>query len=285
MKVTALKALRPVGIIWLLGLVALLLVVLACQRTETRPTATETPGSLTAPTGAGSLTTGVSPLYVGSILAGSGQATGVWVTGTGTLKLQPDMAVVSLGVEAKAKTVAEARDMAAAAMRKVIDSLKAKGIADKDIQTRHFSIQPEYQWREVIREQVLVGYVVTNQITASVRNLQGVPSVVDDAAIAGGDLIRISGVSFTVENPKPFQTKARETAVLDALDKARQFAQLTGITLGKLLYITESGGGIPVVQTRAWEAAALTLKVAEPTPISPGELEIMVQVQAVFAIQ
>ena len=225
-----------------------------------------------------------------SVLQGSdNRQAGIWVTGLGKVTIEPDLTLLSLGVETRADTVEEARAAAAAAMTRIIDALKANGIADRDIQTRFFNISPEYTYQEVFEDgrrynkQVLTGYRVTNSVTAKVRNLDVVGETIDDVVRAGGDASRIQSIRFTVEDSLTAQVQARESAMMDALAKADQLATLTGVTRGSLLFITESGGSVPVVRDFArLEAAAFADSVA--TPISAGELEVQVSVQAVFAI-
>ena len=81
----------------------------------------------------------------------SGGNTGIWVTGTGEASGTPDLAILSMGVEAMAGTVAEARGQAAGAMADTVDTLEAQGVDRSDIQTRTFSISPRYTRREVTR--------------------------------------------------------------------------------------------------------------------------------------
>lgn len=244
---------------------------------------------------------------------GGMQPSGIWVSGQGKVTAQPDLALLNAGVEATAPTVQEARSKAAGAMNRIMEALAARGIQKKDIQTRYFSIEPRYSWREVLRcpeeiiprlpegtppekqpipprecmkhsEQILLGYRVSNQVTVKIRDFEILGQIIDEVAEAGGDLTRIQGIRFTIEDPAPLQAQAREKAVQDALAKAQQFAQLTGVGLGRLLYLTESGGGIPVVQTYA-PKMRFEVEVPAPTPISGGELEVSVNIQAVFAIE
>ena len=219
-----------------------------------------------------------------------GQQAGIWVTGLGKVTIEPDLALLSLGVETRAETVAEARAEAAAAMTGIIEALKANGIADKDIQTRYFHISPEYTYQEVFEDgrrynkQVLTGYRVTNTVTAKVRDLDILGETIDEVVLAGGDASRIQSIRFTVEDSSAAQVEARENAVMDALAKAEQFAILTGVTRGSLLFITESGGGVPQVMDFARMEGAPAVAFDVATPISAGELEVQVSVQVVFAI-
>ena len=208
----------------------------------------------------------------------------------GRLPVAPDLALLNLGVEAMADTVADARTDAATAMAAVIAALKANGIADADIQTSYFNISPEYTYREVTTgdsrygEQMLVGYRVTNNVTAKVRDLDSVGATIDATAEAGGNAARIQNIRFTVEDSSAAQLQARENAVKDALDKADHFASLAGVNRGSLLSISESGGGAPVTRSFGLDSAMM-FESAASTPISAGELEIAIYVQAVFAIE
>jgi len=195
------------------------------------------------------------------------------------VRVAPDLVRLTLGVETEAKTVTAARREAATAMSNIVSVLKAAGLADKDIQTRYFNIQPQYTYFQV---QVLTGYRVTNSVTALVRNLEKVGELVDAVAEAGGDATRIDGITFTVEKPEQYQDQAREAAVLQAVAVAKQFARLTGVTLGRPLYLSELGA--PSVQDLGVRSLAAEAVPSSTTPIQAGELDVVVQIQAVFDI-
>ena len=235
--------------------------------------------------------TGVPGGGYGSLLqVGSSQA-GIWVTGEGTLSLEPDLVLLNIGVETQAATVAGARDQAATAMAAIIAAVKAQGLADTDVQTRSFNIYPVYEYPEVVefgrttQKQTLVGYRVSNTASIKIRVLDNVGPIIDDVADAGGDATRINGISFTVEDTKPFMTQLREDAVNDALAKAGHFASLTGVSVGPLVYISEAGGRAPVQIESVERAFAVSAAAAPPTSISGGELELRLNVQAVFEIR
>ncbi len=243
----------------------------------------------------GSATSGVGPVVVPSVVGvpfvqTTNSQAGIWVTGQGSLTLEPDLAVLNVGVETFAKTVSEARGEAARAMDAMINVLNGRGIQGRDIQTRFFNISPQYEFMEVVQDgrrtgkQVLVGYRVNNSAAVKIRDLDAVGSVIDSVADAGGDAVRINGISFTVEEPEVHMTQLREMAVNDALAKADQFADLTGVVRGQLVFITESGGAVPVVQNFSRVAFAEAAFAAPTTPVSGGELELRMSIQAVFTI-
>jgi len=211
----------------------------------------------------------------------SSQQTGVWVTGTGTVAVVPDVAILRLGVEAQAATVTEAQSDAAAAMTEVMSVLSANGVAEKDIQTQWYSIYPVRKWIDDTNEQITIGFRVTNTVTAKIRDISKVGAVIDAVAEAGGDLTRIEGISFTVDDPEAYYDQAREEAILDAMAKAEKIASIANVTLGKPVYISESSGYLPPPYPVRGYAEGLDVA----TPISPGEMEISLTVQIGYAIQ
>lgn len=215
-----------------------------------------------------------------SILYGQ-QQVGIWVTGEGKVWASPDVVRLSLGIEAEAKSVAQAQKDAAEAMNRVIKALRDRGVADKDIQTQRFSIQPVRRWIEKENREEIIAYRVTNIVVVKIRELEKTGSIIDAVAQAGGDLTRINDISFAVDDPTQFYNQAREKALQDAMDKARQIARVANIKLGKPIYISE---GISYTPPVVRDYALKALEAAPPTPVSPGELEFRVTVQMVYKI-
>jgi len=270
-------------------------IVLACASDgQITPSATEVSAG-TDRNGSGQgmssdeLTTFVSSVPTLNARGSSNQQTGIWVTGQGKVTLEPDLAILSLGVETRADIVEKAMADAAKSMTGIIEALLDNGLDNNDIQTRHFNISPEYTHQEVREndreywKQILIGYRVTNTVTAKVRDVDIVGQAIDDVVTAGGDDVRIHGIQFTIEDFSNAQVLAREGAVIDALAKADQFAALTGVTIGSLQFITESGGGQPAVSNLRMESAAFAADSYD-IPISGGELEVKVVIQAIFDI-
>ena len=213
------------------------------------------------------------------------QQAGIWVGGAGRVAVTPDLALLTLGVEARADTVEQARSDAATAMAAVMAVLTENGIQEEDIRTQYFSIQPEYVWNDSINRQEIKGYRVTNTVSVKVRDLESVGTLIDDVATAGGDLVRINNISFTIEDPEQYAAQTREAAAQDAMAKAQQFAQITGVTLDRLVYIAETSASMPVArQANDGAMAFAESAMAPPTPISGGEVDITIRVQAVFSI-
>ena len=211
-----------------------------------------------------------------------GQQTGIWVSGEGKTTVVPDIATVTLGVSSQSSTVADAQSKAADAMDKVMSALTDNGVAKKDIQTQYYSIEQVTKWDDETQQQIIIGYRVSNMVITKLRDMDKVGTIIDAVVIAGGDLTRINGIYFSVDEPEQYYDEARELAMNDAKAKASQIARLAGVTLGKPTYVSESsytprtvpvyGEGVPI------ESAATT-------PITPGETDIILNVQVAYTIQ
>jgi hypothetical protein len=209
------------------------------------------------------------------------QKGGISVSGVGKVTVTPDIATVSLGISAQAASVAEAQSQATGAMNKVMAALTANGVANKDIQTQRFSITQVTKWDSNKQQDTVIGYRVTNMVTAKIREVDKTGAIIDAVAAAGGDPTRISSVSFSVDDPSPYYKEARQKAVADARAEGEQLAEFSGVKLGKLINISESA--TYPIYLRSIEVGAAALAPAPTTPISPGETELTITVQATYA--
>ena len=202
------------------------------------------------------------------------------VTGTGEVRAEPDIATVSTGVEVRADTVAEARAGAAAAANAVVAALRAEGVAETDIRTVNFSIRPMYDYSgETPR---IVGYVVSNTVMVTVRDVESVGELIDAVAEAGGDSVRFDGISFSHDDPAALAEEARELAIQDARAKAEQLAALTGVRLGSVISVVETSWAAPLVGFSP--RAEFAMADDGGTSIQPGTAAVTVTVQAAWEI-
>ena len=154
----------------------------------------------------------------------SQQNTGIWVTGEGKVTVTPDVVILNLGVEAQAKTVAGAQKQAAESMEAVFSELDNHGVAEKDIKTQHYNIYPVRRWEK--DREILIGYRVTNMVTAKIRKVDDTGIIIDAVAKDGGDFTRINSIGFTVDDPTAYYEEVRKRAMDDAEAKAKQLAKL-----------------------------------------------------------
>ncbi len=209
---------------------------------------------------------------------------GISVNGTGSVTVTPDIGVFDIGVEVTGETVALARSGAAEAMQQVRDSVLASGVEERDISTRSFNIYPQYDYDREEGPPEIIGYTVNNWIAVKVRDIDRISEILDDALTAGGDAIRVGGISFRVDEPEQYTDEARKLAVEDARARAQQLADLAGVTLGKARAISESSGGFATRGFAGAEAAFAADSSSPSSPVSPGESQVSVNVHIVFGI-
>jgi uncharacterized protein YggE len=214
------------------------------------------------------------------VQAGGAPLSGITATGTGEAFGEPDVMVVYIGVSATRDGVVAARDAAAAAQTAVIASLKRNGVADKDIQTVQFSVNPQYDFRTGAQQ--ITGYQVSNVVSAKVRDLAKAGVTIDAAVDAGGDDAVVQNLQFGIDDPAELQKQARKNAVDTAKAQAQQLADAAGVKLGKLLSISESSGSIPFAADaiRAPATGGATIE----TPIQAGELQVRINVTLLYAV-
>jgi uncharacterized protein YggE len=202
---------------------------------------------------------------------------GILVAEEGDAEAPPDRARFHVGVEARRPTVAEARDAAADAQRRVIDALRGLGVGSDDLRTDSLSVQPEYEHTE--HGQRLLGYTVRNAVHVRVRDVSRVSEIADAAIAAGGDLVRLDSISFEHSDPAALRAQAREEAMAKARATAEQLARLANVELGEPIAIEESssgGGPVPIaMEMRSRDAAS--------TPIEPGATRVSVQLRVRWA--
>ena len=177
------------------------------------------------------------------------------ISATSSVSAAPDIAFLSGGVTTEARTAAEA------------------------IQTSNFSLNPRYNYPQN-SERVLVGYTASNQLRVTVRDMDKVGGVIDAMVAEGGNTF--SGVQFGVEDPSELLDEARRDAMRDAMSRANLFADVSGLSVARIVTISENTQSAPSPQPVMMRAAAME---AAPTQISGGELSFSATVNVVFELE
>ena len=199
-------------------------------------------------------------------------------TGEGTATVPSDVATLSIGVETQEDTATQALADNTAQSTRVINTLKASGVEARDIQTSNFSVQPVYDNRKtsVSGGPEIGAYRVTNQVTARIRDLDGLGVLLDKVVTGGAN--RVHGLRFGASETQEAEDKARERAVADARRKAELYAKALGVTLGPIISVSESVAG-PMPHDAVY-ARAESLAV----PIERGETGLSVSVHIMWKL-
>ncbi len=135
-------------------------------------------------------------------------------------------------------------------------------------------------------ENRLTGYTVSNQATVKVRKVQDAGAVIDRVTETAGDLVRIHGVRFETDDHTTLEDQARAEAIEDMRRKAQLLAEQAGVTLGRLVHITEGVPSLQRLQPQFDAFAGGTLDSSDaPTPVSGGRMEFTTRVQGVYLIE
>ena len=189
----------------------------------------------------------------------------------------PDVATISAGVVTQAADGNTAMRQNAEQMAKVMAAIKAAGIAEKDIQTSGISLNPQYRYVENEAPSI-TGYQATNTVSLKVRDITKLGKVLDSLAAQGAN--QINGPSFQIDQPEPVYDEARLAALKKARDRAETYAKALGLSVRRIVSISEGGGGFRPVPMMAM--AAPRGKMEMDTAVSPGETEVSVSLDVVF---
>jgi uncharacterized protein YggE len=202
----------------------------------------------------------------------------VTVVGEGKVDGTPDTLVISLSIAATAPDAIGASNQTSARANALTDALAGQGIDRKDISTTTVTLQPQYGGSD---NTVIVGYQSSNSIDVKVRKVETGPQVLGVITTTGGDATRINSVSYSIEDDSQLVKDARGRAFADAKDRAQQYAQLSGLDLGKVLSISEAGSGAPPPQPMPSPAR---FDMATAVPMSPGQQTVGFSVTVVWEL-
>lgn len=200
----------------------------------------------------------------------------VQVSGMGETQVEPDTAVIDLGVQTQEKTAQAALTQNNTKMQALVDALKKAKIPSENIQTQTIRLSPRYQV-DKNNNQTLEGYTASNVVEVRTTDLESVGTLLDQAVNAGANTIQ--NINFEVSNSQKVLDQVRESAVQDAQHKAEQLAKLTNTTLGPIVEIQESSN-TPGPIVRQVQAPAESAAV----PVSPGTQTVSVQVQVTWSL-
>ena len=213
------------------------------------------------------------------------------VTGTATTSVEPDLLVITFGVETQEVTAKQALDANSQTMTGIIDAIKLTGITEDEISTSRFNIHPVYDgYEDPITKrwkQDLTGYQVTNTITVETANLVLAADIIDGAVTAGAN--RVDNVSFELSPEKHMQLKDEliENAIMNAQTKAENaLAPLNySITGVKAVSLSEFGGFPPMPMfDMAFDESMGRSFASSPTPVFSSDQDVSTTANVIFLI-
>lgn len=205
----------------------------------------------------------------------------VTVIGTGEVQGVPDALTADVSVEYSATDVTTAMNQTNDRQQAVIAALVDAGVDRKDISTTQVSLQPQYS-ADGSGTPTITGYRASNSITVKIQEVASASAALALMVSTGGDATRINSVSYSIENDSQLVRDARARAFEDAKNRAEQYAQLSGLKLGRVISITEDPSG-----SRPFPPTPLPTPrgaMASPVPLEPGQQTVSFSVTAVWQL-
>jgi uncharacterized protein YggE len=203
------------------------------------------------------------------------------INATGEVSRIPDVAIITAGVVTRSTSANGALQEAADRMQKVLNALKQRGVADRDIQTSSVNLSPEYRYPENQAPQ-LTGYTASNQLTIRFHDIRNSGKILDALVSEGAN--QINGPELTIDKPEEALDQARANAVAIGRARAELYAKSLGLRVVRIVSLSESGGYAvpppappPVPMMARMEAAS--------TKIVPGEQKVQVSLAMTFELQ
>jgi uncharacterized protein len=210
----------------------------------------------------------------GPTLQPSADTRQVTVVGEGQVQGTPDTLTINASMEFLGPDATAAMNQTNERQQAVIDGLAGLGVDVKDIATTAADLQPQYGSDGTS----ISAYRATNSINVKVRDLTQASDMIGLIVSTGGNATRINSISYSIEDDSELVRDARARAFEDAKDRAGQYAELSGLGLGKVISISESTGSappVPIQAPRAMEAAV---------PMQPGQQTVGFSVTVIWEL-
>jgi uncharacterized protein YggE len=218
------------------------------------------------------------------------------VSADGKITAVPDLATVDLGVMTQAATATDAKNQNDTKVNQIIAFVKQQGIAAADIQTQQLNLYPQQSYGGVmvpgdassIQVPKVTGYQAQQTVEIKVHGVDKDQSVLEkvlDGAVNNG-ANEVDGVNFSFNSPDALQQQAQEAAIANAKVKAQALAKAAGLSLGKVVSVSETSSGFPTPMPYALAAMAPNSAQTSVAPdIQPGSQDVTETMSVTFEVK
>ena len=211
-------------------------------------------------------------------------------TEQGKVIAKPDIAKVSFSVITQGIEAAAVQTENNQKMQKVIDFVKKQGVADKDVQTTNYSLNPQYDytWCQKSKDDTrycspkIIGYELTQSVEVKIRDFDKINTIIGGLSDAGAN--QISNISFSLDEPEDYKNQARIEALKKIEKRAQLLSKETSLRLGKIMSVSESGI-FPSPIYRDLKATVGSTEDLPSAPIETGTQEITVTLTVSYEIK
>ncbi|OBI90867.1 SIMPL domain-containing protein [Mycobacterium asiaticum] len=201
----------------------------------------------------------------------------VTVLGSGQVQGVPDTLTAVVGIEFIAADATAAMNQTNDRQQAVINALLGAGLDRQDIRTTQVALQPQYTAPVPTETAAVAGYRADNTIEVRIHPTDAASKLLDLVVSTGGNATRIRSVNYSIADDSQLVKDARARAFEDAKTRAQQYAQLSGLRLGKVLSISEAAGTPPTAGPQPAPRASMA-------PLEPGQQTVNFSVTAVWEL-
>lgn len=161
-------------------------------------------------------------------------------TGSATVEVAPDNVAIGFGVNTWDKDLRKAYGVNASRTKAILDLATKYHIANGDIQTNDFDVDPTYpedSKGHSLTTGVPTGYKVKQRIMIRLRNVDSLSNFLADAFDKGANTVGY--IKFDVSTMRKFRDEATQLAIQAAKEKASDMANQLNAKLGKALIVKE----------------------------------------------
>jgi uncharacterized protein len=161
----------------------------------------------------------------------------VSVRGEAFLRCEPEVAKVSVTVNARAKDRPQALSLLARRRDAVTSLLTQAGTAIERTEDGSAHVRPDFKDGKG-KEQV-IGYVASSQTDLTINDFAVLSDIV--TSLAELEMTTVDGPTWQLRPGSPQYRKARILAAQDALSRAREYAEAFGTTVIELIELADLG--------------------------------------------
>ncbi|MDR0897584.1 MAG: SIMPL domain-containing protein [Oscillospiraceae bacterium] len=206
------------------------------------------------------------------------------VSGSATVTVAPDQAVLNIGYSVENPDPAAAQKLTTDAILAMTEAAKALGIDAADIKTQYLNFYPAYNYTDGGQE--LRGYHVEHMLAITVRDIEQIGAVID--ALLAASANESGGISYMSSRSNDVYLEALAKAIEQAATKADAMAIAAGVWLGALEQVNELSSMQVYARSEAMYdtgAGVALSKSMMGDSLMTGDLEISASVELVYGIR
>lgn len=199
----------------------------------------------------------------------------VAVSGHGEIEVEPDIAVVEMGIYVFDRDLLKAKQETDGKITSVLGVYKKLGIKLEDVRTTEMNAKPKYKQRNDDWE--FVGYEITRSVRVTVRQMTQLNDVLKKSIEAGAN--RLEEISLSSSKGEELKDQALTQAIENAKRRATRLANGFGAKVGKVITIEDGRHSDGEIRYNL-----LFAPVFGDAAYQPGRIKITADVQVILGL-